>query len=58
MKPAKKYSDISGLEAPYTDPRTGLRYSSAAEQKLIRSAAPEAVEELLEFRSGRMKSDR
>uniref|UniRef100_T1GQ28 Vps72/YL1 C-terminal domain-containing protein n=1 Tax=Megaselia scalaris TaxID=36166 RepID=T1GQ28_MEGSC len=29
--PAKKYSDISGLIAPYTDPTTKLHYHNAEE---------------------------
>lgn len=28
LLPPKKYCDITGLEAPYTDPKTTLRYHS------------------------------
>ena len=28
--PPKKYCDITGLEAPYTDPQSRLRYANAA----------------------------
>ncbi|XP_067649396.1 INO80 complex subunit C-like [Haliotis asinina] len=31
FKPAKKYSDLSGLQAPYTDPQTKMRYATAEE---------------------------
>ncbi|KMZ08825.1 INO80 complex subunit C [Drosophila simulans] len=31
LVPAKKYSDISGLPAPYADPHTKLRFASADE---------------------------
>jgi INO80 complex subunit C len=34
--PAKKYSDISGLEAKYTDPQTRMNYAAAEEFKVIR----------------------
>ncbi|XP_022644302.1 INO80 complex subunit C-like [Varroa jacobsoni] len=35
-KPAKKYSDISGLPAKYTDPHTKLYYADAEEYARIR----------------------
>lgn len=35
--PAKKYSDISGLIAPYTDPQSKLYYYNADEFNTIRS---------------------
>ncbi|KAH8411454.1 hypothetical protein KR215_004874 [Drosophila sulfurigaster] len=31
LRPAKKYSDISGLPAPYVDPHSKLRYANAEE---------------------------
>jgi len=31
LVPAKKYSDISGLPAPYADPHTKLRFANADE---------------------------
>ncbi|XP_030379183.1 INO80 complex subunit C [Scaptodrosophila lebanonensis] len=31
LLPAKKYSDISGLPAPYVDPHSKLRYSNSDE---------------------------
>uniref|UniRef100_A0A0B6ZRZ5 Vps72/YL1 C-terminal domain-containing protein n=1 Tax=Arion vulgaris TaxID=1028688 RepID=A0A0B6ZRZ5_9EUPU len=35
FKPAKKYSDISGLEARYTDPQTKMRYANADEYRRV-----------------------
>ncbi|KAM7420718.1 hypothetical protein PAMA_015105 [Pampus argenteus] len=35
LKPAKKYSDISGLPANYTDPQTKLRFTSSEEFSYI-----------------------
>lgn len=29
LRPSKKYCDITGLEAPYTDPKSRLRYHNA-----------------------------
>lgn len=37
FKPAKKYSDISGLVALYTDPQTKLYYNNADEFATIRN---------------------
>ena len=36
FKPAKKFSDISGLEANYTDPHSKLNYTNIAEFKVIK----------------------
>ena len=36
FKPAKKFSDISGLEANYTDPHSKLHYANIAEFKVIK----------------------
>nr|XP_033788750.1 INO80 complex subunit C [Geotrypetes seraphini] len=36
FKPAKKYSDISGLPANYTDPQSKLRFSTKEEFNYIR----------------------
>ncbi|EDS33841.1 D030070L09Rik protein [Culex quinquefasciatus] len=35
--PAKKYSDISGLIAPYTDPHSKLQFHNAEEFQTVRS---------------------
>lgn len=37
FRPAKKYSDISGLPANYTDPQTKLNYHNAEEFAFIRT---------------------
>nr|CAD7432962.1 unnamed protein product [Timema monikensis] len=37
FKPAKKYSDISGLLAKYTDPQTKLHFAVAEEFSTVRS---------------------
>ncbi|XP_034952548.1 INO80 complex subunit C [Chelonus insularis] len=37
FKPAKKYSDISGLLSRYTDPQTKLYYSTTEEFSTVRS---------------------
>mmetsp|Transcript_8312 Transcript_8312/g.24920 ORF Transcript_8312/g.24920 Transcript_8312/m.24920 type:complete len:139 (-) Transcript_8312:71-487(-) len=48
--PKKKYSDISGLEAPYTDPKTKLRYANSVEYKQITSMPYELVQATLALR--------
>ncbi|KAK9703270.1 YL1 nuclear protein C-terminal domain [Popillia japonica] len=35
FKPAEKFSDLSGLPAPYTDPQTRLRYANKEEYATI-----------------------
>ncbi|GJP42971.1 hypothetical protein CLOM_g2491 [Closterium sp. NIES-68] len=37
MYPAKKFCDITGLEAPYTDPHTKLRYANPSVFAIARS---------------------
>ncbi|XP_015519836.1 INO80 complex subunit C [Neodiprion pinetum] len=37
FKPAKKYSDISGLPSRYTDPQTKLHFATAEEYATVRS---------------------
>lgn len=37
FKPLKKYSDISGLPANYTDPHTKLRYATTNEFIIVRN---------------------
>lgn len=50
IKPPKKYSDISGLEAKYTDPQTKLRFANASEFQFIRTLQPEAINAYLSLR--------
>eukprot|EP00741_Cyanophora_paradoxa_P008008 tig00001234_g7747.t1 len=48
--PPKKYCDLTGLPARYTDPKTKLRYHSAAEFATIRSLPEWIVQGYLEMR--------
>ncbi|KAF2359818.1 Vps72/YL1 C-terminal [Trinorchestia longiramus] len=50
FKPAKRYSDVSGLPAIYTDPMTKLRYANADEFARIRKLPMDLVSGLLELR--------
>ncbi|KAM3849131.1 INO80 complex subunit C isoform 2-T2 [Vipera latastei] len=43
FKPVKKYSDISGLPADYTDPQTKLRFSTTEEFAYIRMLPSDVV---------------
>ncbi|KAM4027666.1 INO80 complex subunit C [Anomaloglossus baeobatrachus] len=49
-KPAKKYSDISGLPASYTDPQTKLRYSTIEEFNYIRMLPTDVITGYLALR--------
>lgn len=49
-KPKKKYCDITGLPAPYTDPKTGLRYFNKEIYGFIQSLTPGQVQQYLELR--------
>ncbi|XP_057293840.1 INO80 complex subunit C-like [Hydractinia symbiolongicarpus] len=51
LKPAKKYSDITGQLAKYTDPETGLYYASAEEYKQIKRLPPDVVQGYLALRN-------
>ncbi|CAG8544849.1 2545_t:CDS:2, partial [Paraglomus occultum] len=48
--PQKKYCDITGLEARYTDPKTRLRYHSAEVYREIKQLAPSVVQQYLGLR--------
>ncbi|XP_071948618.1 uncharacterized protein [Antedon mediterranea] len=50
FKPAKKYSDLSGLTAKYTDPQTKLRYSNTDEYSRIHLLPSDIVNGLLSLR--------
>ena len=50
LRPDKKYSDISGLEAAYTDPQTKLNYACAEEFSEIRKLPSDIVEGYLTLR--------
>ncbi|CAE6456847.1 unnamed protein product [Rhizoctonia solani] len=42
--PQKRYCDITGLEAPYTDPASGLRYHDKSIYELIKSLNPASMQ--------------
>jgi len=48
--PPKKYCDITGLEAPYLDPKTQLRYHNAEVYELIRTFGPGLDQSYLSLR--------
>ncbi|XP_038078198.1 INO80 complex subunit C-like isoform X2 [Patiria miniata] len=50
IKPAKKYSDLSGFPAKYTDPQTKLRYADAEEFSRTRMLPADIVTGLLTLR--------
>ncbi|KAJ8402789.1 hypothetical protein AAFF_G00364610 [Aldrovandia affinis] len=50
LKPAKKYSDISGLPANYTDPQTKLSFTSSEEFAYIRLLPTDVVTGYLALR--------
>ncbi|KAK9069938.1 hypothetical protein SSX86_010336 [Deinandra increscens subsp. villosa] len=51
MHPRKQICDITGFEAPYSDPRTHLRYANTEVFKLIRSLPNEYVQRYLALRN-------
>uniref|UniRef100_A0A8C8RAY6 INO80 complex subunit C n=1 Tax=Pelusios castaneus TaxID=367368 RepID=A0A8C8RAY6_9SAUR len=50
FKPAKKYSDISGLPANYTDPQSKMRFSTIEEFAYIRMLPSDVVTGYLALR--------
>ncbi|KAJ7708579.1 YL1 nuclear protein C-terminal domain-containing protein [Mycena metata] len=50
LLPQKHYCDITGLEAPYTDPATKLRYHDKSIYKLIKGLSASSVKEYLAAR--------
>ncbi|KAF9101948.1 chromatin-remodeling complex subunit ies6 [Mortierella sp. GBA35] len=51
MTPQKKYCDITGLEARYTDPKTRLRYHSTEVYQLIKTQPISVVQQYLGLRN-------
>ncbi|KAJ9063491.1 Co-chaperone [Entomophthora muscae] len=49
--PPKKYCDITGLEAPYLDPKTRLRYHSAEIYQVIKTFPLETPQDYLSIRN-------
>lgn len=43
LKPTKKYSDVTGLPAKYTDPQTKLRYANVEEYAMLRLLSPDQI---------------
>ncbi|KAJ7026100.1 hypothetical protein C8F04DRAFT_120698 [Mycena alexandri] len=50
LLPQKHYCDITGLEAPYTDPATKLRYHDKSIYELIKGLSASSVKEYLAAR--------
>ncbi|KAG9311210.1 hypothetical protein JVU11DRAFT_8285 [Chiua virens] len=50
LLPQRHYCDITGLEAPYTDPRTGLRYHDKSVYDLIKHLSPSVAKDYLSAR--------
>jgi INO80 complex subunit C len=48
--PQRRYCDITGLEAPYTDPITGLRFHDKSIYELIKSLSASASKDYLAAR--------
>ncbi|KAF4607476.1 pumilio domain member 6 [Pleurotus pulmonarius] len=48
--PQKRYCDITGLEAPYTDPATGLRYHDKSVYELIKTLSTSSAKDYLSAR--------
>ena len=51
--PPRHYCDVTGVEAKYRDPVTGLRFASAAVFRLVRAGGDEWVDKLLALRNAR-----
>lgn len=51
LLPKRKYCDVTGLEAHYTDPKTGLRYHSAQVYAFIKKLSTAQIQECLSFRN-------
>ncbi|GAM91492.1 hypothetical protein ANO11243_095430 [Dothideomycetidae sp. 11243] len=50
FKPKQKYCDITGLPAPYADPKTGLRYANKEVYAIVRTLGTGTVQEYLAAR--------
>ncbi|KAJ1964893.1 Co-chaperone [Dipsacomyces acuminosporus] len=49
--PQKKYCDITGLPAKYTDPKTNVRYYSAEVYQIIKTLPPGSEQQYLALRN-------
>lgn len=54
MMPAKKYCDITGLEAKYTDPKTKLRYHDAEVYAVVKTMSVDAAQAYLSLRNSQI----
>ncbi|KDQ08065.1 hypothetical protein BOTBODRAFT_38286 [Botryobasidium botryosum FD-172 SS1] len=50
VMPQRRYCDVTGLEAPYKDPRTGLRFHDKTIYELIKNLNPAATQAYLAVR--------
>ena len=50
--PPRKYCDITGYEAKYTDPKSKLRYCSVGVMRLIRSLPENILQKYISIRKG------
>lgn len=50
LRPKKKYCDITGLPARYTDPKTGLYYFNAEVYQVVKGLSTTQVQEYLGLR--------
>lgn len=55
MKPPKKYCDITGFPAKYTDPKSSLRFCSKDAYKVVRALPEHRVQELLGMRGAQSR---
>lgn len=55
MQPAKKYCDITGLPAKYTDPKTKVRFASSDSFRFERKLPDHRVEEFLALRQAQTR---
>jgi INO80 complex subunit C len=53
--PAKKYCDMTGLPAKYTDPKTKLRFASPEAFQLARKLPDHKIEEYLSLRQAQAR---
>ncbi|KAJ2817146.1 Co-chaperone [Coemansia erecta] len=51
LVPQKKYCDITGLPAKYTDPKTNVRYHSAEVYRIVRTLPPGSEQQYLALRN-------
>ncbi|EGO22743.1 hypothetical protein SERLADRAFT_471111 [Serpula lacrymans var. lacrymans S7.9] len=50
LLPQRHYCDITGLEAPYTDPATALRFHDKSVYELIKALSSSAAKDYLSAR--------